>query len=98
MANRKDRIDTATDYAKVVQLAATGLGLITGAAEPHRGASATRGQRPSAVRRQGRRRSQVEGPRELNPHTPEPFTGVPTDERWTQLPPFDSWLEGPERR
>ncbi len=32
MANRKDRIDTATDYAKVVQLAATGLGLITGAA------------------------------------------------------------------
>jgi hypothetical protein len=32
MTNRKDRIDTATDYAKVVQLAATGLGLISGAA------------------------------------------------------------------
>ena len=32
MANRKDRIDSATDYAKIVQLAATGLGLITGAA------------------------------------------------------------------
>jgi hypothetical protein len=32
MTPRKEKIDTATDYFKVVQLAATGLGLMTGAA------------------------------------------------------------------